>query len=260
MCGGLSKAFGRARRTGAKPRPTGGRGSKVAEELTIPGDPPITVLLRPSAQARRLSLRVSRLDGRVTLTLPRGAGRREAEAFARDKAGWIRRHLASQPGELRPMPGESIPFRGTAHAVVAAATRAVRLGEGVIEVPRSRAETTPARLAAFLKHHARLELAEATHRHAARLGLAHGAITLRDTRSRWGSCAHGGALSYSWRLIMAPPEVLDYVAAHEVAHLAEMNHSPAFWATVARTLPGFGEPRLWLKRHGAELHRYRFRD
>jgi hypothetical protein len=90
------------------------------------------------------------------------------------------------------------------------------------------------------------------------LGRPYTRITLRDTRSRWGSCASSGALSYSWRLIMAPPEVLDYVAAHEVAHLAEMNHSAAYWAGVARLLPGYEAPRQWLRAHGAGLHRYRF--
>ncbi|MGR3434759.1 MAG: M48 family metallopeptidase, partial [Shimia sp.] len=83
---------------------------------------------------------------------------------------------------------------------------------------------------------------------------------LRDTRSRWGSCSAAGGLNYSWRLVMAPPEVLDYVAAHEVAHLAQMNHSPRFWAEVAGLMPGYEAPRGWLRRHGADLHRYRFGD
>lgn len=232
----------------------------LAEEFEIPGDPPIRVLLKPSARARRLSLRVSQLDGRVTLSLPAHASRREAESFARAKAEWIRGHLAGQPEALRPMPGDLLPFRGTELPIVAAPTRSVRLAGDALEVPASRPEATPARLGAFLRHHAGLLLAEASARHAAALGRAHGPIALRDTRSRWGSCAPGGRLMYSWRLVMAPPEVLDYVAAHEVAHLAEMNHSPAFWAEVAGLMPDYEAPRLWLRRHGAGLHRYRFRD
>jgi predicted metal-dependent hydrolase len=90
------------------------------------------------------------------------------------------------------------------------------------------------------------------------LGRRFSRLSLRDTRSRWGSCSSRGGLSYSWRLILAPPDVLDYVAAHEVAHLAEMNHSPAFWALVARLCPGYQAPRGWLRREGAGLHRYRF--
>ncbi len=146
------------------------------------------------------------------------------------------------------------------HKIIAAPGRSVRLGDGVIEVPERDVARTPARLAAFLKHHARLALADASAHHAANLGRKHGRITLRDTRSRWGSCNARGDLMYSWRLIMAPPEVLDYVAAHETAHLVEMNHSDAFWAQVAKTCPDFGPPRLWLKRNAQSLHRYRFKD
>ena len=113
---------------------------------------------------------------------------------------------------------------------------------------------------AFLKHEARTALAPAVDHHAASLGVTPARLTLRDTRSRWGSCTARGDLMFSWRLIMAPPEVLDYVAAHEVAHLVEMNHSRAFWDTVARTCPGFEEPRRWLKQNAEALHRFRFRD
>ncbi len=232
----------------------------MGEQVLLSGDPPIELVLKASARARRFSLRVSRLDGRVTLTLPRGASRRQALAFAEEKAEWIRRHIAEHPGEMRPLPGQAIPFRGASLPIVAAPGRAVRLADDRIEVPARDAERTPARLAAFLKHHARLDLIEASRRHAARLGLAHGRITLRDTRSRWGSCSAQGDLMYSWRLIMAPPGVLDYVAAHEVAHLAEMNHSPAFWAQVARLYPDYDAPRRWLRTNAQNLHRYRFKD
>ena len=85
------------------------------------------------------------------------------------------------------------------------------------------------------------------------------ALALRDTRSRWGSCTHEGRLMYSWRLAMAPPEVLDYVAAHEVAHLAHMDHSPRFWAAVATLMPGYAPRRAWLRRNGADLMAWSFR-
>ena len=103
-------------------------------------------------------------------------------------------------------------------------------------------------------------LAAASDHYAALLGRRHTRLTLRDTRSRWGSCSAKGALGYSWRLILAPPDVLNYVAAHEVAHLAQMNHSPAFWAEVARLMPDYETPRAWLRREGGALHRYRFGD
>ncbi|SMH40539.1 M48 family metallopeptidase [Maritimibacter sp. HL-12] len=235
-------------------------GAIMGEQVLISGDPPITLELKASARARRFSLRVSRLDGRVTLTLPRGASRRQALAFAEEKAEWIRRHIDQHPGELRPMPGDGLPFRGTVLPIVATSGRAVRLAETGIEVPERDPHRTPARLCAFLKHHARLALVEASARHAAALGRPHGRVTLRDTRSRWGSCSANGDLMYSWRLVMAPPEVLDYVAAHEVAHLAEMNHSPAFWAQVARLYPRYDAPRRWLRDNAQTLHRYRFKD
>ena len=113
-------------------------------------------------------------------------------------------------------------------------------------------------LARLLKARARLSLAEATVGYATALGRPHGRITLRDPRGRWGSCSARGDVMYSWRLIMAPPVVLDYVAAHEVAHLAEMNHSPAFWAVVARLMPDFATPREWLRAHGSGLQRSDF--
>jgi len=232
----------------------------MGEQVLLSGDPPIELELRASARARRFSLRVSRLDGRVTLTLPRGASRRQALAFAEEKADWIRNHIAQHPGELQPMPGGTLPFRGASLPIVAAPGRAVRLEADHIAVPARDAGRTPARLAAFLKHHARLALVEASGRHAATLGRTHGRVTLRDTRSRWGSCSAQGDLMYSWRLVMAPPEVLDYVAAHEVAHLAEMNHSPAFWAHVGRLYPGYDAPRRWLRSNAQNLHRYRFKD
>ena len=238
----------------------GKRLGNMGEQVRLNGNPPIELTLKPSARARRLSLRVSRLDGRVTLTLPRGVPRRVALAFAEEKAAWIRRQIAEHPGELRPMPGTQLPFRGVSLPIFAAPGRSVRLHENRIEVPRKDPDRTPVRLAAFLKHHARRVLIDACEHRAAALGRPHGRITIRDTRSRWGSCNAKGDLMFSWRLIMAPPEVLDYVVAHEVAHLAEMNHSPAFWAQVGRLMPGYGHPRRWLRDNAQSLHRYRFKD
>jgi len=143
--------------------------------------------------------------------------------------------------------------------IVAAARRGAALRDGRLEVPDDPARVG-ARVRAFLKEQARGRLVAASERHATALGCDFGRITLRDTRSRWGSCSSRGDLMYSWRLVMAPPEVLDYVAAHEVAHLAEMNHSPAFWALVGQLCPGHRAPRAWLRAHGTLLHRVRFDD
>ena len=228
--------------------------------VIIPGDPPIEVALRVSAQARRLSLRVSRLDGRVTMTLPKRVPRREAEAFARDRVDWIRQNLDAMPAPVLLRPDEQVMFAGEMYDLHATGGRAAKLGDGVITLPISAPERTGPRLAALFKHHARARLTAASDRYATALGRTHSGITLRDTRSRWGSCSSEGRLMFSWRLIMAPPEVLEYVAAHEVAHLAEMNHSPAFWAEVSGLMPDYKARRRWLREKGSILHAFRFRD
>ena len=225
----------------------------------IVGEPPVEITLRNSARARRLSLRVSGLDGRVTLSVPRGVGRAEAMAFAEEKSGWIRRQRAACPEPVRPGLGGSILFEGRPVEIVAGAGRCAALRGGRLTVP-PRPDRVAARIRAFLMLAARERLHERSHHHAGRIGHRVAGISLRDTRSRWGSCSHKGALMYSWRLIMAPRDVLDYVAAHEVAHLAEMNHGPAFWQGVQQPCPGYEVPRQWLRANAGLLHRYRFDD
>ncbi len=229
-------------------------------QITLPGDPPIEVALRISRRARRLSLRVSRLDGRVSLTMPKGARIGAAQAFVTEREDWIRGHLDTTPAPIVLRPGGTVLFEGRPMPLVARGGRAARLEADVITLPLSAPEKTGARVAALFKQAARTRLTEASHRHAVALGREFSAITLRDTRSRWGSCSPEGRLMYSWRLVMAPPAVLEYVAAHEVAHLAEMNHSQAFWNQVERLMPDYHTHRLWLRRHGARLHAYRFRE
>lgn len=232
-------------------------------EHLIPGDPPIAIDVRHSPRARRMSLRISRADGVVTLTLPKGAPVREGLAFAADREAWLRRHLAEIRAELLAMPvvgfGATVPFRGRVLTLVPGAVRRPVVEGEALVLPRG-AERVGARVQAFLRASARDALAEAADRHAARLGRRYGRLTLRDTRGRWGSCSSRGDLMFSWRLIMAPDAVLDYVAAHEVAHLAEMNHSPAFWAVVARLCPGYAPQRQWLRDHGTGLHAVRLTD
>lgn len=225
--------------------------------LILDGNPPLEVLLRRSARAKRLSLRISRLDGRATLTLPARVPEREGMAFVRDREDWLRKHLADVTPEAPVRIGGTVPFRGGDLLLVAGAVTRVKLGQGTLLLPDDPAKTG-ARVAAFLKVQARDALAQASDRHAAALGKPYGRITLRDTRSRWGSCSSAGDLMYSWRLIMAPPQVLDYVAAHEVAHLQHMDHSPRFWTTVEGLFPDHKACRTWLRTHGTALHRIRF--
>ncbi|PVA07215.1 M48 family metallopeptidase [Thalassorhabdomicrobium marinisediminis] len=225
--------------------------------LILDGNPPVQVQLRRSARARRLSLRISRLDGRATLTLPPRVPEREGMAFLRDREDWLRRHLADVAPEQVLRLGGSVLYRGEALPLVAGDVKRARLQDGALVLPDAPA-LVGKRVAAFLKLQARDALAEASDRYAAALGRPYSRITLRDTRSRWGSCTSAGNLMYSWRLIMAPPRVLDYVAAHEVAHLAHMDHSPRFWAAVETLFGPHAECRQWLRDNGSALHRVRF--
>lgn len=221
----------------------------------LPGEPPVPLILRRSGRARRISLRISSLDGRVTLTLPVGLPERAALEFAAEKADWIRSHLEKHPQQVHAGFGMVLPVDGQDRLVEPATGRRILLDAGRIAVPG----TNPARpLQRYLKELARNRLAEASDFYAQRLGRSYARLTLRDTRSRWGSCTADGALMYSWRLILAPPAVLRYVAAHEVAHLQEMNHSAAFWNVVEQIHGHYQTPRSWLREHGASLHRFRF--
>jgi hypothetical protein len=234
----------------------------LAPERTIqmpklPGSPPVEITLRRSARARRFSLRISRLDGRVTLSVPRHALASEALEFARAQEDWIRAALARMPQAVPVGCGATVPVEGRLLTLAAGSGRQPRIAGAELLVPGDPAQAG-VRAAAFLKLIARDRLIAACDRHAARLGRPYARLKLRDTRSRWGSCTAEGALMFSWRLVMAPPPVLDYVAAHEVAHLAEMNHSAAFWAVVERLCPGHAGPRRWLRTEGQALHALRF--
>ncbi|NIZ14892.1 M48 family metallopeptidase [Phaeobacter sp. HF9A] len=225
-------------------------------ELSLPGAPEVEIRLRRSARARRLSLRISSLDGRVTLTLPKRVPLREGRAFLLEKADWIRSHLEQQPARVLVEPGTTLMIEGRPVEIRPGSGRRLRWqGEAALEVP---GPAPTRRLERYLRELARDRLAAASDHYAARLGRSYSSLTLRDTRSRWGSCSSTGGLMYSWRLILAAPEVLRYVAAHEVAHLQEMNHSRAFWAVVQDLYGDYEPPRRWLQSEGNALHRFRF--
>lgn len=223
----------------------------------LAGPPPVEITLRRSARARRFSLRVSQADGKVTLSLPPRAREAEAMAFANSQEGWIRAALARMPAAEVVRIGSVIPVEGRLVRLVAGQGRAVQLVGDSLLVPGDPGRAG-VRVAAFLKVLARDRLVAASDRYAAQIGRKVAQVSLRDTRSRWGSCTAEGALMYSWRLVMAPPSVLDYVAAHEVAHMVEMNHSDRFWAVVARLYPAWQDERAWLKRQGGALQAFRF--
>jgi predicted metal-dependent hydrolase len=223
----------------------------------LQGNPPIDIELRRSTRARRLSLRVSQLDGKVTLTLPARLAEREAIAFAEDRADWIRGHLDRIEDTVLAAFGAQIPIEGHPVTLVPGPGRKPERSDATLALPDDPSRVG-ARVQGFLKTLARERLAQACDRHSAMLGRPFGRLSLRDTRSRWGSCTSRGDLMFSWRLVMAPPEILDYVAAHEVAHLAEHNHSRAFWDVCRALCPDYAHHRAWLRREGPSLHRYRF--
>ena len=227
----------------------------------LPGSPPVEVHLKRSARARRFSLRVSRLDGKVTLSMPVRAREGEALAFLKGNEDWLRQTLSAMPGPALQAvgPGTAIQVEGDPLVLTSASGRRVRAEGGRLLVPGS-PETMGPRVAAWLKVLARDRLATASTHYAGLVGRRYTSLAIRDTRSRWGSCSPDGRLMYSWRLIMAPPAVLDYVAAHEVAHLVELNHSPAYWRVVTGICPDWKDHRAWLKTHGNTLHRVRFQD
>jgi hypothetical protein len=213
--------------------------------------------LRESARARRLSLRVDPALGVIRLVMPMGLPEAEAQRFVQRHAGWVRARLAALPA-LRPfVDGAAVPVLGLDHRIRHDPEQR-GLGcrrDGELRVG-GRVEHLPRRVRDLLTAEARTLIGERARVMATLLGARIQAITLRDTRSRWGSCSATGRLSFSWRLIFTPESVFNYVIAHEVAHLREMNHSPKFWALVARLNPDAASSRAWLRRHGAELLRF----
>ena len=220
----------------------------------------LPLICRVSPRARRITLRVDAKSGGVQLTLPRGVSRAEGLRFAERHEDWLRRRLADLPRAVPFAAGAEIPILGQLHVIRHApgARRGVWREGGAILVSGD-PEFLPRRVADFLKREAKHEIQARAQAKAALLpGKARPLrrVILRDTRSRWGSCAQSGDLSFSWRLILAPDFVCDYVVAHEVAHLAEMNHGPRFWRQVGALTGSVSEAKAWLRREGAGLHRY----
>ena len=186
----------------------------------------------------------------------------EAREFAQLHGGWIAARLGRLPKAAPFQPGTAVPLRGTAHRIVHRAgmrgtvwTETRDSGEKIICVAGD-VEFIDRRVHDFLKREARRDLQKSAEAYAAALGVKVKRLSIRDQSSRWGSCTSAGSLSFSWRLILAPPFVLDYLAAHEVTHLVEMNHSPRFWRVVARVCPSVERAKRWLDTSGNDLHRY----
>ncbi|MEJ8475000.1 M48 family metallopeptidase [Roseibium algae] len=237
------------------------RKSVLPDHIEIDGDgAPLRIRLRADPRAKRYLLRLPADYSGPVLTIPGGGDLARAERFARQHVDWLLERLDKRPDHVALRPGDVIPLRGEDHLIVATGKLRglvdVRGGDQPeILVPGAEGHI-PRKLTAWLKNQAKVDLTRASHFYAARLEEEIAAISIRDTKSRWGSCALNRRLSFSWRLILAPPDILNYVAAHEVAHLREMNHSRRFWRVCEELAPNTNEARKWLKENGARLHGY----
>lgn len=217
----------------------------------------IPVAVRRSTRAQRILLHVGAYDGQVELVLPPGCSAGEGLSFARSQEPWLTRQLSRI--------GEAVPFADGARFPLLGEPITIRRCDGASAVPQlddrelivgGRPDTVAGRVRRWIRGRALSEIELRAHGLATEVGRTPRRITVRDTRSRWGSCTRDGNLNFSWRLVMAPEHVLDYVVAHEVAHLRELNHSDRFWTVVADICPEHKAARRWLRAHGAELHRY----
>ena len=234
---------------------------RIKRELLKIDGKSIEVILRTNPRARRFIVKVDPATGEVSVVSPSSRSFDRALDFARKEKDWIAGRLADVPAPVQLDLGSTILFKGAEHVI--------RPGEGKgapVWIDRDsfrptirvggRPEHASRRLIDWLKREARLKIEERVAEHAAKLGVRPKRITIRDTSSRWGSCSSARSLSFSWRLVLAPPAVLDYVVAHEVAHLRELNHRPRFWRLVELLVPDIEKSQAWLSEHGALLHRY----
>ena len=220
------------------------------------------VTVRRHRSARRYTLRIHATRREAILSMPLRGSLTDARAFAERHGAWLAERLRKLPVAVTFAAGATLPLRGELVRIVhRPRTRGTVWlecgddGANMLCVAGDAAHTAR-RVKDHLKREARRDLAVAVRRYADALGVRFKRISVRDQSSRWGSCNSDGVLSFSWRLIMAPPFVLDYLAAHEVAHLVEMNHSHRFWRVVARVCPETDRAKAWLNAHGNDLHRY----
>ena len=229
----------------------------ATQTLSLGDGHDVPVHVRRSRRARRILLHVGVYDGKVEIVLPPGASLREGMGFAATQTGWVADQLSRlndavpfADGAVFPLLGDPVTIRRT-HS-----RSALPVLEGCELLVGGRENTLPGRVRRWLRHRAFAEIKPRADAMGQTLGRKPVRISMRDTRSRWGSCSRAGNLNFSWRLVMAPEHVLDYVVAHEVAHLREMNHSDRFWSLVGTLCDDVGQARGWLRANGAELHRY----
>ena len=231
------------------------RQAPVSEMLLLAGGE-TRVRWRRSRQARRISLRIDTRSGAVVVTLPPRAAREAGLALLRTHSDWVAGKLASLPGQIAFEAGETIALHGVPHILRAMpdARRGVWVENGEIRVSGERAFLAR-RVLDFLRGEARTALGACARGIAEKFGLRPSRLSIKDTSSRWGSCSSEGVVMFSWRLVMAPPEIQHYVVAHELAHLRHLDHSSDFWRQVALLTPHRARAETWLRLHGQALLR-----
>lgn len=231
--------------------------------LVLEGSPH-AIALRRSPRVKRMTLRLRNASRDFVLTLPQSVALATARDFLERQRGWMVERLRRLPAPVALIPDAVIPLRGIAHKIV---HRPAGLRDVLIEAQCENGTGpmfnlcvsgpmphVPRLLLAYLKREAQRDLAAAVRFHAGKIGRSVKRVTIRDTTSRWGSCSSTGNLNFSWRLVLAPSYVLDYLAAHEVAHLVHMDHSARFWQTANQLSSDVARAEAWLKTHGAKLH------
>ena len=232
------------------------------DTLSLRGEQ-VPLVVRHNPRARRFIVRVDMTTGAVHVTTPNKRNVKAAISFAHSHADWLieqRKHVTfAEPF----CDGALIPVRGTLHLIrhvesQRSAVMCVPQGEGDMPELHVGGDISflPRRVTDWLKRQAKIDLNQSVLTHAAVLNVRPSRVTVRDQSSRWGSCSSTRALSFSWRLVFAPTDVLDYVAAHEVAHLVHMNHGPQFWRTVENLVPTYSQAVRWLETEGPALHKY----
>ena len=217
----------------------------------------VEIEVRRSPRARRILLHVDVYTGAVELVLPRRTSLEEGLGFARSKSAWLQSRLKEITPAVPFADGARVPLLGKEVRIrhVPQLFDEVWRENGTLVVAGDGAGIA-ARVESWLREEAARALAPVADEKAERLGTKYRRIVVRDPRTRWGSCSLSGDLAFSWRLVMAPKDVLEYVVAHEVAHLKVMNHSRRFWTLVDKICDGVEDSRDWLRVNGAALHRY----
>ena len=243
--------FFKAARPAPKPLATTERTHLVAERAL-----PLRIVENP--RAKRLTLRIEAGGKGLRITVPPGIRQSEVDRFLTRHQGWLEERLKKLPDRPELRPGVKLPLRGVPHLIVHEPSRRGTVEIATVDgapalIVHGDRRHLPRRLADFLKRDAKADIATLVARHTGSVGRKAKAVRYKDTMSRWGSCTSDGTLSFSWRIMMAPPTVIDYLVAHEVAHLKEMNHGPKFWALCRELCPRTDEARAWLKRNGGAL-------